>query len=68
MTPTKIDSWIVELRREGTLSSASINHLLQALRTILGQALTEGLVTENAALLVKPVKLVHAERGTRTYC
>lgn len=66
LTPGKIDSWIVQLRREGTLSSASINHILQALRTILGQAVTEGLIGENPALLVKPVKLVQAERGIPT--
>jgi integrase len=66
LTPSKIDSWIVELRREGTLSSASINHILQALRTILGQAVTEELIGENPALLVKPVKLVQAERGIPT--
>ena len=66
LTPGKIDSWIVQLRREGTLSSASINHIRQALRTILGQAVTEGLISENPALLVKPVKLVQVERGIPT--
>ena len=62
LTPGKIDAWIVRLRREGELAPATVNKLLQTLRTILGQAVAEGYLAENAAAFVKPVK---AERGGR---
>lgn len=62
LTPGKIDAWIVRLRREGALAPATVNKLLQTLRTILGQAVAEGYLAENPAAFVKPVK---AERGGR---
>jgi integrase len=63
LTPGKIDAWIVQLRREGRLASASINHILQSMRTILQQAFSEGLIKENPAALVRRVKLVQVPRG-----
>lgn len=63
LTSGKIDAWIVQLHREGVLSSASINHLLQSLRTILQQAVSDGLIKENPAAYVRRVKLVQEERG-----
>ena len=66
LTSGKLDAWIVQLRKDGELAPASINHILQAMRTILGQATSEGLISENPASFVKPVKLVQAQRGILT--
>jgi len=66
LTSGKLDAWIVQLHKNGELSPASINHILQAMRTILGQATSEGLINENPASFVKPVKLVQTQRGILT--
>jgi integrase len=66
LTPGKIDAWIVRLRREGELAPATVNKLLQTLRTILGQAVAEGYLAENPAAFVKPVKAEHRGRGILT--
>jgi integrase len=66
LTPGRIDAWIVRLRREGTLAAASVNKLLQTLRTILGQAVAEGYLTENPAAFVKPVRAERTPRGILT--
>jgi hypothetical protein len=42
LTPGKIDTWIVRLRKDGNLAPATVNKLLQTLRAILGQAVAEG--------------------------
>ena len=38
LTSGKIDAWIIQLRKDNELSSSSVNHILQAMRTMLGQA------------------------------
>ena len=62
----KIDAWIVQLRKESGLAPASVNHILQAMRTILGQAVSDGFISENPASFVKPVKSIPAKRGILT--
>jgi len=66
LTPGKIDAWIVRLRREGELAPATVNKLLQTLRTIMGQAVAEGYLSENPAAFVKPVKAERSGRGILT--
>jgi len=66
LTPGRIDAWIVRLRREGELAPATINKLLQTLRTILGQAVSEGYLSENPAAFVKPVRAERTPRGILT--
>jgi len=67
LSAAKLDAWIIQLRKSGELASASINHILQALRTILAQAVSEGFINENPAEFVKPVKLVQVQRGILTF-
>lgn len=67
LSASKLDAWIIQLRKSGELAPASINHILQALRTILAQAVSEGFINENPAEFVKPVKLVQVQRGILTF-
>lgn len=66
ITPGKVDAWIVKLCRDGKLAPATVNKLLQTLRTILAQAVAEGRIAENPAAFVKPVKAQGIERGILT--
>jgi hypothetical protein len=66
LSPGKIDRWVVRLCRDGTLAPATVNKLLQTLRTILGRAVADGWLSENPAAYVKPVKALGAERGILT--
>ena len=66
LTPCKIDAWIVSLRKVGKLAPATVNKLLQTLRTILGQAVAEGWITDNPAAFVKPVREQRTRRGILT--
>jgi len=66
LTPGKIDAWVIRLCREGTISPATVNKLLQTLRTILGRAVADGWITENPAAFVKPVRAQGVERGILT--
>jgi integrase len=63
ITTRAIDGWVVERRKAGKLAPATINRLLQHLKTILGQAASEGLISENPAAHVRPVKLEMSEKG-----
>ena len=63
LTSGKIDAWIIQLRKDNELSSSSVNHILQAMRTMLGQAVSDGFIAENPASFVKPVKSIIVERG-----
>jgi integrase len=62
----EIDEWIVRMRKESGLASATINKLLQTIRTILDSALSEGLIADNPAKYVKPLRTQARERGTLT--
>jgi integrase len=66
ITVKDVDEWIIRMRRESGLASATINKLLQTLRTVLDSALSEGLVKDNPAKYVKPLHLQTRERGTLT--
>lgn len=67
ITATMVDEWVLSLvkdpvpnltgKREGVrfLAPATINKLLQVLRTILEQAVTEGYIRDNPAKYIKPV-------------
>ncbi len=63
LTPGRIDAWVVRLCREGAIAPATVNKLLQTLRTILGRAVADGWLTENPAAFVKPVRAQGVERG-----
>ena len=63
ITAGMIDEWVIGLRKAGRLAPATINRLLQHLRTILAQAASEGRIDENPASRVRPVKLESYERG-----
>jgi hypothetical protein len=59
----KLDAWIVALKKNGVLASSTINHILHVTRTILAQAVADGILDANPARLVRPVKLEQAQRG-----
>ena len=58
-----IDAWVVERHKANKLAPATINRLLQHLKTILGQAASESWISENPAAYVRPVKLETSEKG-----
>jgi len=66
LTAGKIDSWVINLRNSSGLAPATINKLLQTLKTILDQAVADGVISDNPAKHVKPVKLVYTEREALT--
>ncbi len=66
ITPGKIDKWILELYKEGTLAPPTVNKILQTLKTILDRAVTEKLIKENPAEFVKPVRNAIKKRGVFT--
>jgi integrase len=66
LSPGKLDAWVVRLRRDGELAPATVNKLLQTLRTVLAQAVADGLISENPAAYVKPLKAEAAPRGILT--
>lgn len=61
-----IDEWIVELHRCAVLAPATINKILQCLRTILDRAVVDGCLSDNPASLVKPVRVPRSEREILT--
>jgi integrase len=61
-TTRRLDSWVVDLHRCGELAPATINKIVQALRTILERAVVDGWITENPADHVKSVRVRHPER------
>lgn len=66
LTPGKIDTWILDLHRKGTLAPATINKVLATLRALLDQAVARGYLTENPASFVKPVRTEYKRRGVLT--
>ena len=65
-TAGKIDSCVIDLRHSSGLAPATINKLLQTLKTILDQVVADGVISDNPAMHVQPVKLVSTERGVLT--
>jgi len=61
-----IDDWVVEMYKEGKLAPATVNKLLQTLRTILTRAVVDGWISENPAAYVKPVHCPRPERSILT--
>ena len=66
LTPGTVDAWIVRLRKIGKLAPATINKLLQTLRTVLGHAVAEGYLVENPAAFVKPIRVERKAPGILT--
>ena len=66
LTPKRLDAWIVELHRKGELAPATINKLLQTLRTILERAVLDGFLAENPADDVRPIRATRPERSVLT--
>lgn len=74
ITASLIDSWVLSLvkdpvpnlmgKKEGVrfLKPATINRILQIMRTIMEQACTEGLIQDNPAKFVKPVSNASAKK------
>jgi integrase len=62
----QIDSWVIDLHKNSELKSATINKLLQTLRTLLGQAAKDKILLHNPAREVEPLKEHPEERGTLT--
>lgn len=58
-----LDAWIVTLHRGAALAPATINKLLQTLRTILDQAVLDGWLTDNPARHARPVRVTRHERS-----
>jgi integrase len=63
ITAKKVDDWVVELHREGELAPATINKLLQTLRTILDRAVLDGWLPENPARNARPVRATRPGRS-----
>ena len=61
-TTRRLDSWVIDLHRCGELAPATINKIVQALRTILERAVDGRWITENPADHVKSVRVRHPER------
>jgi hypothetical protein len=66
LTTKAIDDWVVELHRRAELAPATINKILQCLRTIFDRAVIEGFIAENPAAPVRPVRAVRPERKVLT--
>ncbi len=63
LTARRLDAWVVELHKGGKLAPATINKILQTLRTILERAVEDGRIRENPADRVKSIR---ARRPSRT--
>ena len=66
ITAAEIDTWVLELHDRKSLSSATVNKILQTLRTLLDGAVSRGLIRLNPAKAVEPLKESHEKRGILT--
>jgi site-specific recombinase XerD len=66
LTARRIDEWVVALHRKGQVAPATINKLLQTLRTILERAVLDDWITENPGNHVRPVRAPRRERSALT--
>jgi hypothetical protein len=63
LSAKRLDRWLVELYRRGEIAPATINKLLQTLRTILERAVLDGWLEENPADHVKSVRVPSPNRA-----
>ena len=63
LSAKRLDAWLVELFRSGELAPATINKLLQTLRTILERAVLDGWIEENPADHVKSIRVPSLNRS-----
>ncbi|MFA7567503.1 MAG: tyrosine-type recombinase/integrase [Alkalispirochaeta sp.] len=66
ITTGAIDRWIIDLHQRGTVAPATVNKILQCFRSLLDGAVSAGHIADNPARAVKPVRVVHRERGVLT--
>ncbi len=66
ITAAEIDTWILSLEEEKGLSAATVNKLLQTMRTLLDGAVGRGWLRYNPAKAVEPLSVRHEERGVLT--
>ena len=66
ITTAAVDRWVVQLHQAGTLAPATINKILQCLRSLLDGAVSIGAIAFNPATNVKPVYVTTVERGVLT--
>jgi len=57
LSAKRLDAWLVELYRRGEIAPATINKLVQTLRTILERAVLDGWIEENPADHVKSIRV-----------
>ena len=63
LTAKRLDAWVINLHRRGELAPATINKLIQALRTILERAVEDDWISENPA---ERVRTIRAQRPSRS--
>lgn len=63
LSAKRLDAWLVELYRNGEVAPATINKLLQTLRTILERAVLDGWLEENPADHVKSIRVPSPSRS-----
>ena len=62
----RIDAWVIDLHRRGELAPATINKLIQTLRTILEQAVEDDWIKENPAERVRTIRVRRPSRSVLT--
>ncbi len=63
LSARQLDEWVVELHRRGEVAPATINKILQTLRTIFERAVLDGWISENPADRVRSVRAPKRERS-----
>ena len=63
LSAKRLDAWLVELYRKAEIAPATINKLLQTIRTILERAVVDGLLDENPADHVKSIRVAPPDRS-----
>ena len=66
ITTPAVDKWILELHKSGKIAPATTNRILQTFRILLDGAVANEYIRTNPATEVKPVQIVHQERGVLT--
>ena len=61
----QVETWFLDLKEKG-LANQSCNHLLSNLRTILGEALRLGIISNNPVETIKPLSKAAKPRGILT--
>jgi len=66
LTAKRLDVWVIDLHRRGELAPATINKLIQALRTILERAVDDDWIGENPAERVRTIRAQRLSRNILT--